>query len=593
MNRINIYERDLTTAVVEREGVDVAFVPGFAIGGDAETFKPYLCKTVDEFKQHFGSYPAKFLNDQYFADLTVSTSGIASIPSYAIPNYMFAEHTTGTTGVAGKYVVITSNWPTSNVVVGAYYAKAKESTSQYEIRVGISATETRYMNTQVIDTSRYAPIDVSPAWFNTGDYDPSYIYAMELLYQGLPVVYTKVNAYNTQEEIDSAISLGKAPQGATLADYINVVKMYEALINEVFNDDEPAAYDSTRTYVIGDKVMYQQQVYRCIVNETTGVWDETKWLLVTVNETPILDKGEYSIKYITSGGYPSFELGTLAKQMTNIAYKRGDAVAFIDHIDNPQRPISTVNTNSVYYQATKNPATAISSTYDSYATMITPWGQFRLAGAYRDLGQTIYNAKTESILPGSFAYLLSLAKSIKTYSNFLAVSGVARGLVPNLMSIHTNFVMSNAIAEAYQNETGISINPITNIRPYGYCIWGNRTLKDNTESGGTIATSFLNIRNMLSDIKKQAYMSAKSLMFEQNTDILWVKFKSMMLPTLDDMKHGQGIESYRLIKNSVNPLTGGKLPRTKLSCTIRIVPIYAVESFDIFVELTDTDIVVE
>ena len=56
-----------------------------------------------------------------------------------------------------------------------------------------------------------------------------------------------------------------------------------------------------------------------------------------------------------------------------------------------------------------------------------------------------------------------------------------------------------------------------NIRPYGYCIWGNRTLNENN---GLVASSFMNIRTLVNEVKKTVYSVAKSLTFELNNDVL-------------------------------------------------------------------------
>ena len=118
-----------------------------------------------------------------------------------------------------------------------------------------------------------------------------------------------------------------------------------------------------------------------------------------------------------------------------------------------------------------------------------------------------------NILPGSFAYLISLAKSIKTNPNWLSISGVSRGLVPNLQSLHVDSLLTNAIADYYQPESTdssgnrVCINAITRISNYGYCIWGNRTLQAQSVSRVGFATRFLNLRYFLCDVKKQARKS--------------------------------------------------------------------------------------
>ena len=103
--------------------------------------------------------------------------------------------------------------------------------------------------------------------------------------------------------------------------------------------------------------------------------------------------------------------------------------------------------------------------------------------------------------------------------------------------MNTEDKLTNAIADGYQfsdaeSMYGISLNAITYINGYGYCIWGNRTLRQSSQSRVGTATGYLNLRNMVSDIKKLAFTSAQRLLFEQNTDILWLTFKSYMTPLL-------------------------------------------------------------
>ena len=143
--------------------------------------------------------------------------------------------------------------------------------------------------------------------------------------------------------------------------------------------------------------------------------------------------------------------------------------------------------------------------------------------------------------------------------------------------------MSNTIADLYQPKTGVSINAITNVRPYGLTIYANRTLKDNKSLGKLSALSSLNIRNMVSDIKKTIYATAKRLVFEQNTDVLWVNFKAGITGILDKMITGNGIESYKITREQ----SGTK---EKVKATIKIVPIRPVEDFEIDIVLTDSTV---
>ena len=302
------------------------------------------------------------------------------------------------------------------------------------------------------------------------------------------------------------------------------------------------------------------------------------------------DKGQYSVKYITSGGYPTYFVGdeTIALKMMNVAALRGDAVAIIDHEYDISRPLNYKDPKSIYYSVNNTFKAQEDATY---AAMFTPYGEYSLI---RVGGKTI--------LPASFGYLKSLATAIKASPNWLAMAGVSRGQVPGYTPIDGDPIITNVIAENYQpkqaDEAGlnmIGINAITNIRPYGQCIWGNRTLAMTPTLGGE-PRNFLNTRNMISDIKKLAYTTAKELMFEQNSDTLWLKFKSGVSPLLEQLRSGNGISDYKLIKGTTHYGTDGNgapLSRNELAAVIRIYPMYAVEYFEITVVVTDEDVAVE
>lgn len=298
------------------------------------------------------------------------------------------------------------------------------------------------------------------------------------------------------------------------------------------------------------------------------------------------DKGQYSVKYITSGGYPTYFVGdeTVALSMMNVAALRGDAIAIIDHEYDISRPLTYKDPKSIYYAVNK---TFKSQEDATYAAMFTPYGQYSL---------TRVGGKT--IMPASFGYLKSLATAIKTSPNWLAMAGVSRGQVPGYTPIDGDPIITNVIAENYQPKQAdgegintIGINAITNIRPYGQCIWGNRTLAMTPSLGGE-PKNFLNTRNMISDIKKLAYTTAKELMFEQNSDTLWLKFKSGVSPLLEQLRSGNGISDYKLIKGTTH-YDGTQLARNELAAVIRIYPMYAVEYFEITVVVTDEDVAVE
>lgn len=322
------------------------------------------------------------------------------------------------------------------------------------------------------------------------------------------------------------------------------------------------------------------------------------------NEDKLADKGEYSVKYITSGAYPTYELvfydeksgkpkdAGIVDAMINCAYTRGDAFAIIDHSNNPERSLKTTsNSGSVYAHLNaylKNDGdtdTGLpnSDDYTTFATMFTPWATYTCTTA--PVGyQTI-------LMPASYGYLTALATSLVTNANWLAIAGINRGLPPTIVSLNTIDRLTNTIADYYQPRDSRALNAITNVKPYGLTIWGNRTLVKNGD-GNLTAKSFLNIRSLVCDIKKVAYTAAKSLLFEQNTEILWNKFKALLTPTLDKMTHGYGLSSYKIIKATTR-YNGDPLAKGEIAAVIKVYPVYAVEDFEITVVMSDEGVEVD
>lgn len=284
---------------------------------------------------------------------------------------------------------------------------------------------------------------------------------------------------------------------------------------------------------------------------------------ISSNLDKLKDRNNYDIKFLTSGGYYDSSFGST---LITIAAARGDCTAIVDHSE------KTTALNM------EDDSKEIPNSADGkYGAMFTPWCTFQFPK---------WDSKKNTPLtsmPGSLAYLLAFASSINANNaNWLAAAGDSRGGVPYLEA--PLVVLSEDDVNKYQrtndNNTGVSINPITNINPYGVIVWGNRTLNKNTS--GLIASSFLNIRQLCNDIKKTLYIACKSITFEQNSDLLWVKFKSMITPLLDQMQTGDGISGYQISKKK-------STKKATLTAVIRIYPIEAVEDFNITLELADED----
>lgn len=205
-------------------------------------------------------------------------------------------------------------------------------------------------------------------------------------------------------------------------------------------------------------------------------------------------------------------------------------------------------------------------------------------------------ADVNTTLDAHEAYVLAFLNNINNgYAEWNAVAGATRGLIPGNYEVD-GFLKESEIdsmqLRTYDNENNsIAINPIVNMNPWGMRIWGNRTClpNKNVTNAGTpdpnsdqlVASSFANVRILICDIKKALYKAARRCQFEQNSDVLWVNFTSQINPLLEQMKQSYGIVGYRWIREATTE-------RAKIKAILRIVPIEAVEDFDLTVELADS-----
>lgn len=276
--------------------------------------------------------------------------------------------------------------------------------------------------------------------------------------------------------------------------------------------------------------------------------------------TNLKNKNLFDVKFITTGGYANIEkMGDLLSSASD----RSDCTALIDHEE-----LTTT------YDITKLKG----GDNGKFGAMFTPWCNFKLPSFES------FTSKEELSpmnMPGSLAYLMAYAASISNNNaSWLAIAGASRGGIPYLVKPLVELTEANIDDYSRYNDNylGTSINPIVKINPYGVIIWGNRTLHPNTT--GLVASSFLNIRQLCGDIKKTLYAACKGLTFEQNSDILWIKFKSLVTPLLDQMQTGDGISGYELKKKKTTK-------KATMVAVLRIYPIEAVEDFEITLELAD------
>lgn len=337
---------------------------------------------------------------------------------------------------------------------------------------------------------------------------------------------------------------------------------------------------------LGIGVVYKLLDAKTIKSDSQGVFDAIK---------EAEDRTKYDIRFVFLGDFADTAAYSASKtdltkayaQAWNSAAKRGDCIALLD-APKETTAVADIRTfvDGVVTDANKgftgSGAYADIKNGETFAAAFAPWLKLRIDA-------------TEVEAPGSLGYLLAFAHSVRSNPVWYSAAGTFRGVIPELVEPTVRF--SNADCEILQaraadaevglgddeDNVGRAINPIAMVNPYGYVVWGNRTLRDNKaeENGNLPATAFLNVRVLATELSKTVYRAARRYTFEQNSNVLWANFKSMVVPLLDRMQSGNGINGYRIARLASDR-------RGLLKARITIIPIEAVEDFDIEITMENS-----
>ena len=206
---------------------------------------------------------------------------------------------------------------------------------------------------------------------------------------------------------------------------------------------------------------------------------------------------------------------------------------------------------------------------------------------------SVYYKLSEGIvkLPAAFHYLACFMSSLNSgFAEWYAAAGYTRG-VSSYAVDHTSVKLGEIAINALEprsitnqsSQPKFACNVIANFRG-SYYLWGNRTaakLQDAFGGGDLVAQHFLNIRQLCATIKKQLYVACRRFTFDPNSDTLWINFVNAITPTLEVMKADQGIRDYKVLKVYTDK-------KATLKAKIRIIPIEAVEDFDLEISLEDS-----
>lgn len=330
---------------------------------------------------------------------------------------------------------------------------------------------------------------------------------------------------------------------------------------------------------------------------------------------PLKDKANYDFRYITTGGYFGKNAAAQIAKLATFKNKpasgddyldnadeyakagRGDCLALID-VDEEDTDIQGQTTQAGILAGIQKYTNKIT---DNGTDVLTKECKILVPQVIFDYVNPKYrqdSTQTTTTLPASFHYLACANKAFNEYNEWYAVAGYQRGIC-DLKVAGTTITLgdyavnvlqprkASKIGNSATNDFIHAVNPVIKVRK-AYYLWGNRTAAPLLEADTTVgskadlkASHFTNIRQLCITLKKQLYVACRKFTFDPNSDILWVNFCNVIRPTLEKMKADQGITDYKFIKVK-------NKRKALLTAKIRIVPIEAVEDFDISIYLEDS-----
>lgn len=262
---------------------------------------------------------------------------------------------------------------------------------------------------------------------------------------------------------------------------------------------------------------------------------------------------------------PGLGLNSLTSHMINTCESRADALALID-ISNAYKPASEGYESDPANRLPYTPVQIANNMKDrridsSYGAAFYPWVQTRDAAT----GQLIW-------VPPTVAMMGVLASSERKSKLWFAPAGFNRGgLTDGAAGIPITNVVTRLTSRNRDTLYEARINPIASFPSTGIVVFGQKTLQERAS-----ALDRINVRRLVIYLKKQISILSTQVLFEQNVQATWNRFKGLIEPFLANVKTDFGITDYRLILDE-STTTADLIDRNILYAKIMIKPARAIE----------------
>jgi hypothetical protein len=292
-------------------------------------------------------------------------------------------------------------------------------------------------------------------------------------------------------------------------------------------------------------------------NTTSYSYYTIKRAIDTVADPESLDMNLLTMPGLTNDG--------LTTHMVNVCEERADAMALIDlaNVYIPQAEAYYANKWSRVGTTPQSAADALTERQidSSYGATFYPWVQTLDEGT----GALLW-------VPPSAAMLGVLASSQARSHLWFAPAGFNRGgLSEGAAGIPVSNVTERLTSKQRDTLYEANINPIASFPSSGIVVFGQKTLQERQS-----ALDRINVRRLVIYLKKQISILSTQVLFEQNVQATWNRFKSLVDPFLANVKTQFGITDYKLILDE-STTTPDLIDQNIMYAKIMIKPARAIE----------------
>ena len=277
----------------------------------------------------------------------------------------------------------------------------------------------------------------------------------------------------------------------------------------------------------------------------------------TISDPEFVDMNLLSVPGLTNTG--------LTTHMIDVCEERADAMAVID-LPNVYKPfaegIVSNRRDRVIGNATQAAQNLRTRQIDSsYGATFFPWVQTQDAPS----GQLLW-------IPPSVAMMGVLASSERQSQVWFAPAGFNRGgLSDGAAGIPVSNVTQRLTSKERDTLYDARINPIASFPSSGIVVFGQKTLQERPS-----ALDRINVRRLVIYLKKQISILSTQILFEQNVQATWNRFKGLVEPFLANVKVQFGISDYRLILDE-STTTPDLVDQNIMYAKIMVKPARAIE----------------